>query len=219
MSNTLGMIRPEIDYRDYDPAKFVQDHPEDPVVLSAQKEAQELSKKLSQSNLFSETEIDRERMADQYFSQLADDVFERRSREDANALRRQLEEFKLERIEGIHEHAMKGVMAARTKEGQVAAWEGTPQRIDRVKETAQNDPDYLRQREQLEQFQAARQEVIGRVIDEVRTRFHGRDRESGGGSHPQSQEMSQRQQYEEALRKMREPRADNGRVPSHEPEG
>ena len=79
----------------------------------------------------------------------------------------QLKTYTNEKTDAIYQQTFERMALSRRPEQEIAAWDGTVKQVQDARESAPNDPEYLAQREQLEQFHAARSEAASLAINEV----------------------------------------------------
>lgn len=164
------MRREDIDYREYDPARFVQDHPDDPTVQEARQRAEDLASNLRKAELTGTPEEQR-RDVEQRFDDLQGQEWDRRQHRDQLEQKDELYRYRDEKTDAIYERAHDRLAQARSPEGEIAAWEGTKQEVDRARESAPNDPEFKERQAQLENFQAVRSEAASEEIHQVQQAF------------------------------------------------
>ncbi|MGV3616686.1 MAG: hypothetical protein ACO1SV_15265 [Fimbriimonas sp.] len=161
-----------IDYREYDPEQFAFDHSDDPVLLHARENAQILHSSLSQASLEGEPH-ERRQHVDQGFDMLQNALWDRLDLVIKNEHHRALEEYRDDRRDEITLHGQAAVSRAGDRDGEVAAWEGTPQELSRVgkittAEARAESPEFNEKIAQLEGYQSVRNEAASNEIERYR---------------------------------------------------
>lgn len=165
-------MKRDIDYREYDPDRFPFDHPDDPVIRHAQENGQILHSSLSQAKLEGAPHEQRQYI-DQGFDSLQRELWDRLDLVNKNEHHRALEEYRDDLRAQVNQRGQTAVSYADDRDGQVAAWEGTPQELGRIQkittaEARAQSPEFDKKIEQLEQYQSARNEAASNEIDRYR---------------------------------------------------
>jgi hypothetical protein len=162
----------ELDYATYDPENFVRDHPDEPVVLECRDRAAALSENLQRARLEG-TPLDRRREIEQGFDRIQEDHWERTDVLNRAELYKELQGYRDDQLDATYVRGREGVNRTRNANGQVAAWQGTPQGLEQarsitIEEARAQSPEFDRQVEQLTHYQAARNEAASNEIERAR---------------------------------------------------
>lgn len=165
-------MRGDLDYREYDPERFPFDHQDDPVIQRARENAQILHASLSRAQLDGEPHEQRQHV-DQGFDMLQNDLWDRLDLVNKNEHYKALEDYRNERRTEVTQRGQAAVNRTDDRDGQVAAWEGTPQQLNRIDkitmtEARAQSPEFSEKVAQLEQYQGVRNEAASNEIDRYR---------------------------------------------------
>lgn len=163
-------MRRDIDYRRYDPANFRRDHPDDPSVAASRVQAEALAARFQHVDPDA-TPLEQRREIEQTFDHLYDEQWDKNEVLNLPELQKQLHDYTNAKTDVIYEKAFDRIEQGRFPNDKWASWQGVKSEIDDARDNAPNDPEYLRQREQLEQYQAARSEAISQEINDVQQQF------------------------------------------------
>jgi len=179
-------VRRDIDYRRYDPANFKRDHPDDPVLADSRAQAEALAARFEHADP-NATPLEQRREIEQTFDHLHDQQWDRNQAKGLDELKEQKTDYTNEKTDAIYEKAFDRMEQGRFPNDKWAGWQGVQKDVADARQSAPNDPEYQQQREQLEQYQAARSEAASHEITDVQQQLlkeRGLDQVDPAGPEP-----------------------------------